>query len=427
MKLSLFSILVALTVSSSAFSQEIEECKIAKPADDLSAANAAVTKMREECLPRMRRVSECITRTRMLSESVSSFIGKFRKPTTTYPLLVSTSEVGSFDLQHSDINIWRNFLSLEMQYNQSLDAVKALSERYRNIPAEAPALRSTLDDLDRDYSKTAKLIGKLSENEYKLLIFIEAVKKDLEGSYSRIKEEAIWLTSEECKNAQVAPVVLQLQGAFIKFFEDTDMIHTHIMEAKKARQNLVNYTYTAIRSRIETAYSQKLVDDLSTLGGKIDTIIRANRLSAKFENWYSWSAFEPNRDNILTIYQQFEESRKILAADLISAQDFKEQMLAVSDAHPETAEFYLNRMDSVISETKNRLQRLETKGWQGYLSSQKASANRIVSTPEKLTPECLALYQGFLDQVSAIDTLEKFRVGEKVFMKAVIGCTRKKS
>lgn len=429
MKLSKLIVASMLLVSASTIqANEIPECSVQKPGEgDVSAASAAVKKMREQCLPKIKKISECVSRTRLLSDAVASFIVKFKRPESNAPLLVNSSQVGNFDLKNSDIGIWRNFLSLEQQYNQSLDAVKALSDKYRSLPQDRNSLRSMLDGIDRDYSETSKAIARLSENEYKLLIFIEVVKKDLEHSYNSTMSEVLWLSGPDCTDAKVAPVVSQLQAAFIQFAQDTDDIFQHLQEAKKARQNLVNYTYTAIRSKIETAYSQKLVDDLSTLGGKIDVIIRANRLSAKFENWYNWASFEANRDKILTIYQQFEESRRILASDLIAARDFKAQMAVIAESYPEEAQFYFNRMDSVISDYESRLQRLETKGWQGYLNSQKASANRIVSAPDKITPQCLELYNGFLSQAATVDSLERYRESEKVFMNAVIGCTRKKS
>lgn len=424
---------ILLSVPAVGFAQQggIEECKIAKPADgDLTGGNAAVAKMRDLCLPKIRQIAECTSRTRLLSDAVANFIAKFKKPAADSPLLVvASADIEHFDIKNSDINIWRNFLSLEAQYNQSLDAVQTLSNKYQTVTtaATSSAMRAQLDSLDKDYNETSKTLARLSENEYKLLIFIESIKRDVAESYNRTKEEALWLVSDACKNAQVAPVVKQLEGAFITFSDDTDAIYEHIQSAKAARQNLINYTYTAIRNKIETAYSAKLVDELSTLGGKIDTILRANRLSARFENWYSWSAFESDRDKILTIYAQFEASRRILAADLITAQDYKEQMLAITDSFPDTGEFYLNRMDSVIKDIQTRLLRLETKGWQGYLSMQKATANRIVATPEKLTPPCLAAYSGFLSGTSGVDSLEKYRESEKVFMSAVITCTRKPS
>ncbi|HET9236148.1 MAG TPA: hypothetical protein VFO10_02785 [Oligoflexus sp.] len=424
-------ILSAFLLGSPGFAQqpEIPECKIPMPSD-LSAGNAAVKKMRDECLPKIKRIAECVSRTRLLSEAVSAFIGKFRRPAGNVPLLVAASaDIEHFDLKSSDLNIWRNFLSLETQYNQSLDVVKNLANKYRTIQTAGAAstMRSQLEILDHDYNEAAKAIARLSENEYKLLIFIENVQRDLAESYNRTKDEALWLVGDECKDANVAPAVKKIESAFIVFSEDVNLIYRHIMSAKSARQNLINYTYTAIRAKIEDAYSARLVDELSTLGGKIDTILRANRLSAKFENWYSWTAFEPNRDKVLSVYQQFEAARQILAADLISAQNFKEQMLVAIEPFPDTGEYYLNRMDSVINEIEARLQRLETKGWQGFLSSQKATANRIVATPEKLTSACLAAYNDFLEQASSVDTLENYRVSEKRYMSTVITCTRKPS
>ncbi len=409
----------------------INECMIPLP-NDLSAGNAAVAKMRDECIPKIRRIAECTSRTRLLSEAVSGFISKFRKPSADAPLLVvASSGIQNFDMKNSDLNIWRNFLSLETQYHQSLEAVNKLAVKYKTIQTStsSTSMRAQLDSLDYDFNETSKALARLSENEYKLLIFIENIKRDLDEAYGRTKDEALWLIGDACKDAQkvadIAGAVKQLEGAFAVFAEDADVIYEHMISAKAARQNLINYTYTAIRSKIEDAYSARLVDELSTLGGKIDTILRANRLSAKFENWYSWSAFEPNRDKILTVYQQFEEARRILAADLISAQTYKDQMLAITDRFPDTGEPYLIRMKSVIDEIQNRLNRLEVKGWQGHLSSQKATANRIVANPSKLSPACLNAYNDFLSQAGSIDSLEKYRVSEKVFMNAVITCTRK--
>lgn len=424
-------ILIALLASSVARAEQpkIAECNIPLPSD-LSEGNAAVAKMRNECLPKIKRIAECVSRTRLLSEAVSGFVARFRKPAGNVPLLVvASADIENFDMKNSDLNIWRNFQSLENQYNQSLDAVKALSDKYKNIQTAgvSTTLRAQLDTLDHDYSETSKAMARLSENEYKLLIFIENVQRDLAESYNQTKDEALWLVGDACKDANVAPAVKQIESVFIVFSEDADAIYQHIMSAKKARQNLINYTYTAIRSKIEDAYSSRLLDELSTLGGKMDTILRANRLSAKFENWYNWSIYEPDRDKILTTYQQFEAGRHILAADLMSAKDFQDQMIAVTDPFPETGEFYLSRMNSVVTNLQNQLQKLETRGWQGYLSTQKSVANRVVANPAKLTPECLALYQGFLDQAGGVDTLEKYRVSEKIYMNALIGCARKKS
>jgi hypothetical protein len=426
-------LLTALLLPGLAFSQQgtIEECKIALPID-LSAGNAAVAKMRDECIPKIRRIAECTSRTRLLSESVSGFISKFKRPAADAPLLVvASSGIQNFELKNSDLNIWRNFLSLETQYNQSLDAVKALADKYRSVQtaSSSSSMRAQLDSLDFDYNATSKTLARLSENEYKLMIFIENIKRDLEETYERTKDEALWLTGEACKDAQtvadIKGAVKQLEGAFVLFTEDANAIYEHMQSAKAARQNLINYTYTAIRSKIEDAYSARLVDELSTLGGKIDIILRANRLSARFENWYSWSAFEPNRDKILTVYQQFEGARQILAADLISAQNFRDQMLALTEPFPDTGSFYLNRMNSVIEDLETSLARLETKGWKGYLSSQKATSNRIAANPAKLTPACLAAHNSFLSQAAEIDSLEKYRLSEKVFLNAVVTCTRK--
>lgn len=403
----------------------VPECVVEKPDfSNLSESKAALKKMQVECLPKIMKINECLTRARLLSENVSNFLNKFRY--NSGHLLVNSFGASGVRFSDTDLNIWRNFLALEQRNSRSLDAIDVLAKKYQGMSESILDIRGEIENLDRDYAKTTQTISTISDSENVLLAFIESVRIDLELSHESVKKEAVFLAGDTCKDAEIIPMITRVEAAFQSFLDDAETINDHILKMRNARQNLVNYTYAALRDRLETAYTEKSIEQLSSIGGKIDIVLRASRLSARFENWKYRLSTNSQRDKILTVYHQYEEAKQILAADYVVAKNFKEQMLAVSEQYPETAVQYLARIDGTISAIETSLNRLEQAGWKGKLTLQKSVAKRLLSRPELLSSECHSRYANYVSRAEDVSSLEHYKIVEKEYMRAVISCTKDK-
>lgn len=85
---------------------------------------------------------------------------------------------------------------------------------------------------------------------------------------------------------------------------------------------------------------------------------------------------------------------------------------------------YRDRVDSVIRNVKNKLSRLESGGWQGYLASQVSASNRrLAADPTKIPEGCKPKVEAFLANAPKVKTIEQYRSSEALYVASVDACS----
>ncbi len=410
---------MCLLSSGLALGQQLPECVVPKPDPaNTAAVKSSLEKLRSQCIPQVKEIDRCLTQARLLTGTIADLLRKFRPQENAAPLLVNLVANGRSATGPVDYNVLANFRALERDYLQSLDEIEKFAIRAKVAFNNREKIRDKIADLDRGFQDGIELLRSLSAREYALLSFIELARDEVIRSYEQAQPEALWLAGPACELAQTKLVVAKVQSSIQEFIADTDKIHQTIRNARSARENLITYIYASLRSQLEDAYRESLSRDLSGLGNRIDTVIHLHRLSTSFELWFSSIGEDPERNYIETTYLQFDASRRLYAADLIAAKDFRDRVRIVSNSFPDLGKPYLERVGSVISNLEGKLKRVETKGWQGFLASQKLIASRRLASPEKYTPSCVNQLQRYLNQAERIQSIDRYRSVENLFMKA---------
>jgi hypothetical protein len=324
-----------------------------------------------------------------------------------------------------NINLWDNFSVLKDDYMKSLDTIAVFTAKYQKIPDDPMEIRKMIDEIDRGFNNSKDILTTLGYHELALLAFIELAKNDRQKTYDNMIPEARWLASDACRDAHTDVIMAKLQQTIQQFISDTDLIYSQIMESRKARQNLINYSFVAIRSTLEDTYTKKVTGDLADSAERIEMTLRLARLSSEFENWYDKITYDPIRGKIESIYMQFEESRRFFAADLVTAQSYKSQIEAVGKDFPGLARPYIERIENVTKHLKDKLNNLETRGWASYLASQRAMTGRRLAHPGSLSTDCLAKLQHYLDVSQSITTIDDYRITESLYVGSVMTCAKK--
>lgn len=426
MRAFVFLILIYL-VPDLAMSQEIKECIVPKPeAIDTSAIKASLEKLRTQCLPKIKMIDQCLTRANQLTATMSDILGKFRPQQGDTPLMVTALSNGRAYDGPLDYNLWRNFQALQADYLRSLQAIERFAENSSVKPSmDRQKIRDQITGIDRGYQTGIDLLRSLSNREYALLSFIEQARDDLLKYSEGAKPEAIWLAGPDCELAQTKIVAGQVKALVQEFISDVDRIYTMVQSARHKRENLIKYTYTAVRTELEESYRQSLSRDLSGLNNKIATIIHVHRLSTSFELWFTSISEDPDRNYLETTYLQFEPSRRLYAADLITARDFRDRISLVSGPYTDVARPYIERIDAVINNLRAKVDRVEAKGWKGFLSSQKLLASRRLEIAEKYPPSCVSRLQRYIRRAERVQNVEAYRSIEGLYMEATKYCTGK--
>ncbi len=407
-----------------AIGQELKECIVPKPdGNNLAIVRASLENLRSQCIPKIKRIDQCLTRANLLTATTSDLLRKFRPQESPTPLLVSALAAGRSYSGAVDYNVWRNFRALELDYYKSLQAIeKFVKDSSPNPSADRQKIRDQIASIDRGYHTGIDLLRSLSTREYALLSFIEQARDDLLKSFEASKAEALWLAGPDCEMARTNIVAARVQASVQEFIADVDKIHAMVQSARSKRENLIKFAYAAVRSDLEDAYRLSLKRDLSGLSGKIAAIIHVHRLSTSFELWFTSISEDRDRNHLETTYLQFESSRRLYAADLIAAKDFRDRIRLVSGSYTDVGKPYLERLDSVINNLKSKVDRVEAKGWKGFLSSQKMLASRRLDIAEKYTPACVARLQNYIRRAERVQTVESYRSVEGLYMNATKNC-----
>jgi hypothetical protein len=417
--------LFSVVVSSASFAApaKISDCEFTMPAaNDLAGAKAIVSKLKSQCIPKIGRVHACTVRTRLLLENVNDLSKIFLTSNKSKPLMVDAAQKGPFDPQAVDMSLWANFQALEKDYQASLDSVNAFVDRFREKTDDKVKLLDLVAELDRGYALNGNTLAELSLRESALLYYLDEATSALEKSAESTRPEVAWLASEACKDADLKPSLAGAKAAIEKIVQRISSIRSMVVRAREAREHLLQYSYAAMRQDLVLRHQDQAMQELATLGGKLDTVLHVNRVSVNFDLWINSLLRNNERDKIETIYLQFEASQRNNAIDFETAKGFKEQVLLASENYPEAATPYLIRMDNIIDDYKRRLEAIEKKGWQGFLERQKIMTAKRLGIADRYPAACVANLQAFQDSIPSIMTIEQYRVGEVQFMDAVKSC-----
>jgi len=402
----------------------IAECQYsAAEFNNTDTARAAIDRLRSGgCLDKLRQSEGCLAKAAQLAGDVSGMLAKFNHHGPDVPLVVDAIARGIPASSNVDLNIWRNFQALRRDYDASLDVVDRLVDQYSKQSLSAAALESQISGLDRGIFDTVDAITTLATREGALLAFIESAKQDLAAMQTRMEASAVDLTSPRCQYTGTADTLGKARLAMASLVADVDFVRQHVLQAKEARQGLLNYAYVALRAALEQAYLGLALQRTTELQSKIDVVLDLNRISSRFEAWFNYISFDQDRDLVETVYQLYDKSRRLLAADLITEQSFKLQITAVAQTNPNLVAPYLARINTVIQNTTDRLAHLDQRGWSGYLSRQRAMASRFLTRPDKLPVACVTKLNAYLDASASVSDIDHYRPLETQWLDAAQTC-----
>jgi hypothetical protein len=289
-------------------------------------------------------------------------------------------------------------------------------------------IQAQISELDRGIFAAADSLTRLATREAALLAVIESSKQNLAALQTQAEATMTELASPTCQYAGTAAMVTKARLAVASLVSDVEFALQHVLQAKEARQGLLNYAYVALRSALEQAYRDLELQHTTELQAKIDVVLDLNRISSRFEAWFNYISFDQERDLVETVYQLYDESRRLWAADLVIEKAFQLQVSMVAKSNPDLAAPYLARINSVIQNTTDRLAQLEQRGWSGYLSKQRAMATRLLTQPDKLPDNCAAQLQIYLGASASVGDIDYYRPLEKHWRDTVQSCmTRRQS
>jgi hypothetical protein len=422
-----FGLVVAVNLSISPLAVAvplIDQCQY-NPSDlgNVATATATIDRLRNGgCLDKLRQSEQCLAKAAQLAGDVNSMLAKFNKHGPDTPLVVDAVAGGAVASSNVDLNIWRNFRALQNDYNASLEAIEHLVDRYAKPSPASLGIQAQISDLDRGIFAAADTITRLATREAALLAVIETSKTDLAALQTQAEATVAELVSPACQYAGTAALASKARLAVAAVVSDVDFVRQHVLQAKEARQGLLNYAYVALRSSLEQSYLELELQHTTELGSKIDVVLDLNRISSRFEAWFNYISFDQERDLVETVYQLYDESRRLWAADLVMEQAFKLQVSMVAESNPELAAPYLARINSVIQNTNDRLAQLERRGWSGYLTNQRTMATRLLTRPDKLPDNCARKLQVYLNATGSVGDIDHYRPLERQWRDTVQSC-----
>lgn len=419
--LKIFIVATALISANAAMASPISECAFKKP-ETLEEGKGVMEQLKRDCLPKIAKVQNCVSRARMMLEGSRDLAHLFISDDQDKTLMVDAAVKGPFE--HASVNksVWKNFQSLQVDYNKALDEIDQFADRYRSKTDSTVKIKDFLAELDQGYTGNINILRSLSEKESALLTYLDLALSDLTTASEQNRNEVLWLRSEECRDAEIKGIVDLSEAALVEMVNKIDLIHRQIVRARQAREHLMEYVYKAIRYDLETKYHDQLSGELAALGGKLQVIIQVDRLSTLFELWLTSIGKDEDHNMIGPIYLQFEASRMLAINDYMTAKEYKENILKASEQFPEVGAAFLNRINPIVDGMEKKISDIETRGWEGLLKSQVLLSQRRVSLANRYSQACIDASSAYLAAADLVTTLEAFRPVEQKYMEAVKLC-----
>jgi hypothetical protein len=322
-------------------------------------------------------------------------------------------------------NIWNRYLSLKQSTLQNQERIGLLIRDFKDVPTDEARILQQMSNLHTRFAADIESLNSVYNAESQLLGALDELQAELEsaGLSDGMKLQAN--DGSACDQKEFSPTATKLEQLPRQMYSDSVIIKDSITKTRQAREALVQYAFFYFKLALENAYKNAINGGLSDLGGKLDAVLQAKTVGAEFEAWVTYTATENDRNYLESVYLQFTKPFALAVLDQKTAQNFLDRMRVIRDAYPEVAAPYVTRIESMIKFFGDKVARIEKKGWNGYLSSQKSWADRYVANPAQVSKECVAAMSEYLKSYSAVESFDVFQQAEDAYKAAATICRRK--
>ncbi|MCX6128327.1 MAG: hypothetical protein NTX25_04595, partial [Proteobacteria bacterium] len=164
---------------------------------------------------------------------------------------------------------------------------------------------------------------------------------------------------------------------------------------------------------------------LDELLGLLNKDLWLNRILWEFADWWVEISINGLADNLHTRFYMYSEPLRILRSEKVIAIGYKERITK----HPlftpgAAADAAIKSIDEKIALIDGAISFIESRGWQGLLSLQKASAAKRAS----LLPgnkDCTDSVKLFMEGTATIKDVSSFDENSVLYRKSVAACRKK--
>jgi hypothetical protein len=154
-------------------------------------------------------------------------------------------------------------------------------------------------------------------------------------------------------------------------------MRAYLTEAREKRLNLLKAVHATYRVRAIRAEHQATAGDLANLMKRVDAVLIADGLLGRVEQWWAEASTQQGLGRgAITFELQHRKGLRALYADLATGASFQRQLAEVQSLPPSAKTCVGGRIDLYVSLIRDEIQRLESKGWRGFLAEQKLMTAR---------------------------------------------------
>ncbi|WP_141732308.1 hypothetical protein [Oligoflexus tunisiensis] len=367
--------------------------------------------LRNGCVPRLKELKEC-------SDKADALSRQLRRMSEEFSSALEHSGVGSGTM-------WQRYLSLKDETLAKQERIGALINEFKDIPKDEAAILRQMSNLEIKFAAEISSLTEVFNKESRLLRAIDVLQSDLEafGLAGGLKLQTD--AGGDCNYKEIEGNWSKVKQIADHMASEPAVISNAIVKSRETREALVQYAFAYFRLALETAYRNAIIGGLSELGGKLDAVLQAKTIGAEFEAWVTFTATEPDRNQLESVYLQYTRPLALAVKDHNTSKNFQSRMKIIADHYPDVAAPYISRMESMIGYFQEKVDRIGKKGWQGYLTSQKAWAGRYVANPAKVTEPCVRSMNEYLTTFSIVDSFDRYQEAEATYKTAAEICRRK--
>ncbi|MDQ3230796.1 MAG: hypothetical protein M3Q07_03165 [Pseudobdellovibrionaceae bacterium] len=313
-------------------------------------------------------------------------------------------------------------MSLKNETLAKQDAIGALIKEFKNIPKDEAAILNQMSSLEIKFAAAITSLTEVFNKESHLLSALDQLQSDLESSGLAGGFKLQTDSGSACNQKEIEASWKKVQQVSNQMASEPSIITNAIVKNRKAREALVQYAFAYFRFALETAYRNAIIADLSVLGGKLEAVLQAKTIGAEFEAWITFTAIEPDRNKLESVFLQYTRPMALALKDHKTSKDFLSRMKIIADSYPDVAAPYISRMESMIGFFKEKVDRIGKKGWEGYLKSQKSWAGRYVGNPATVTVACVRAMNEYLAAYPVVEDFDRYQKAEAAYKAAAEIC-----
>ena len=321
--------------------------------------------------------------------------------------------------QH-DLNLVRNFNALRKLHEEAFVKIGAFVD---SIPSDVENM--TQDQLEKfisdDTVKSEKLmseVDRLSLKDDRFLRFIIAQEKILTDLL--LKTGGL-ISSQACE--YLKPVVEKQMQQAQELAQSILYMREFVAFARAKRLILVSVIKEMKKTHVIGRYARALGVEAAKVRADLAAVLRLDDLHRQFGDWWVSSSSGGLGLALDTRYLQFERPRRVMLSSIGRIDNFRKQLKKF-----EQIPGYSRVMETLASKesiVRDRLERLENKGWEGQASLQVRFAERMLSIASSYVDECRPLLESYIDTFSSPEDFIQYRKAEIQFTNIIDTCKEK--